>query len=183
MARGLIVAVHSAEPGDPLDDPAVDLILQDIRDQGAAGAVFHVLTHMTTFALTHINTARMARGEEPLTLVEMRSIMAAEGTIDVELVRDCFSVLGALQLPHTRRTSHDPSGRMLRRTLETWGPYALVTVSHVYLRLVRSLAEYGDEDMEYLLRCFTVAQERDLYGLGEVKPNGTEPRPRKTDGA
>lgn len=181
LARSLVSAVHTSVGVDPLEDAAVAMAIQDIREARLPRAALYALAQMTRFALGHLNAARILHQLEPLTFEAMRDIMAGEESIDVDLLHDCFAVLEAPPVPRPRGTTVDLSGR----TLQTWGPYALVTVSHVYLRVVRTLAAHHETDMERLLRHFALAHERDLLTLDANKQGQPEPRTSQqdTDGA
>jgi hypothetical protein len=168
--RGLTTAVRASHYRDPLDDPLVAEQLDHIRADGNGGRVARWLAALTLFGLDRLNMCRRLSGSQLLTLDEVREALVREGTVDVDLVDDCLALVRGMRDSPQRSTA---VAEQVRCTIETWGPYALVTEAIIAWRLVLTVAdELPGTAPEELFQAWSLAE--DLFGTGDLAPHPEE---------
>ena len=120
LCRSLASAVLVAQVADPLDDPIVEGVLEEVRQSGLAGRAAQMLGAMVLFTRDRLNLARLASNEPCLSLGDIAEALVSEATLDQDLVEDCFAILRKMRSSGRQR----PALRhAIEHAITVWGPY------------------------------------------------------------
>ncbi len=102
-----------------------------------------------------------------LTLEDIREALLREKTVDPELLEECFALFRGMNQPRDDTTA---VAEQVRRTLNAWGPYALVTEVVIAWRVLATVADgLAGVTPEGLIRAWAIADEARL----EEQPTST----------
>jgi len=170
LCRALVARSATLVEGtDPARDDVISGILDDIDALPTPQASLWYLASMIQALRNRLNRVLREAGDgPPMTFLQMRDALAVGGQTSPALLDDVFAILREVEVPLSHR-DQAAIDEAVGGAGERWGHAATFTLSHIYIRLGRTvvLRDPTVETLEGLIADLSVSLETDLIESGE----------------
>lgn len=168
LCRALIARQAQLGGTDPAEDQEIQGFVADISSLPDGRRVLWYMASWIRGLQNRLNRVRReTTGTPPLTFVQIRDALTADGQTGSGLLDDVFAILREVEVPAVHRDQAEIDGAVLRASRQGWP--ALFTFSYIALRLGRTVVSEDPsvESLERLLSEISLSEEIDLIERGE----------------